>query len=668
MGTRKNWKIILSSLNLIFNPVIIDLFKIFFVFITFFSLYRFIFLLINLNEFVGIPFLIILQSFLVGLRFDISVSLYALSILFILNYLFYFFNKRHWLKIFNIVYTSFVLFVFIFLSVVEIEFYKYFYSRLNIYVFNVEENPKFVIKMIWESYPVILLLLIILLVSFLGFLLVKKVFISTTERRSQSFVYQIITFVIFGILIFIGIRGTLSPKTPLRWGHAFFSTYNACNKLALNGIFTLFDDMIKNPKKTEQAEHLFPSVKSETQLLLQNVLNDSSSMFTSFPLRKYEFDSSPLKFNVVIFLLESFSSNKIEEYTQKGIPLFFNNLKAKSIYFPNFYSNGIHTYMGVFSSLFGLPNLIGTSIMVKTIGQQPFYGLTNILKENGYIGYFAVSHDPNFDNMAGFLHGNGVDYVISQFDFPANLVLSSLGIPDHILFEKMNQVFTTSPEPFFGIILSTNNHGPWIIPKVEGKNFLSTFHYTDWALEHFFELAQKEKYFERTIFVITADHGLVDKPLYDLPLEGMHIPLLIYCPKLLLPIEYRTIGSQMDIPNTILSLLKIPFRTKNFGKNLLNFNPHFENGFAIFHESQTLGIIFNDWYLIDRLKGKPTLHKYKSSDPLKDYAGIYPDTLNMLKEIVEGIYYYTTKLIFERKISFGVDSLQSNKLNKLHQR
>lgn len=234
MGTRKNRKIILSSLNLIFNPVIIDLLKIFFLFIIFFSLYRFIFLLINLNEFVGIPFLIILQSFLVGLRFDISVSLYALSILFILNYLLYFFNKRHWLKIFNIVYTKFVLFVFIFLSVVEIEFYKYFHSRLNIYVFNVEENPKFVIKMIWESYPVIPLLLIILLVSFLGFLLVKKVFKSTNQRRSQSIVYQIITFVIFGILIFIGIRGTLSPKTPLRWGHAFFSTYNACNKLALN--------------------------------------------------------------------------------------------------------------------------------------------------------------------------------------------------------------------------------------------------------------------------------------------------------------------------------------------------------------------------------------------------------------------------------------------------
>ncbi len=667
MGTRKNWKIILSTFKLLFNPVIIDLLKVFLIFISLFSLYRFIFLLINLKEFAGIPFLIILQSFLVGLRFDISVSLYAISILLIINYLFYFFNKRHWLKVFNLSYSTFVFFVFVFLSVVEIEFYKYFHSRLNIYVFNVEENPKFVIKMIWESYPVIPLLLIIILANFFGFFLFKKVFRTTTEGSSQSIVYKFISFVIFSILTFIGIRGTLSPKTPLRWGHAFFSTYNACNKLALNGIFTLFDDLIKNPKKSEQAEQLFLSAKPETKFLLQKVLNDSCSKFLSFPLRKYEFDSSTLKFNVVIFLLESFSSNKIDEYTQKGIPLFFNNLKSKSVYFPNFYSNGIHTYMGVFSSLFGFPNLIGTSIMVRTIGQQPFYGLPNILKENGYTGYFAVSHDPNFDNMAGFLQGNGVDFVVSQFDFPSHFVLSSLGIPDHILFEKMNQVFSTSPEPFFGIILSTNNHGPWIIPSVNGKNFLSTFHYTDWALEHFFELAKREKYFERTIFLITADHGFVEKPLYDLPLEGTHIPLLIYCPKLLQPTEYRTIGSQMDIPNTILSLLKIPFRTKYFGKNLLKFNPNYEQGFAIFHESQTLGIIFNDWYLIDRLKGKATLHKYKSFNPLKDYSEMYPDTLNMLKEIVEGIYYFTTKLIFERKVSLGVDYLNSNKLNKLQQ-
>mgnify|MGYP001080119171 CR=1 FL=1 len=652
MGTRKNRKVaIISFFGQLFNPVITGFLKILIVFLSFFTLYRLVLLLTNIQDFKGIPLSIILQSFLVGLRFDLSVSLYALSALYLVNYIFFFFNKRHWLKLFNLIYLTLIFFVFVFLSIVEIEFYKYFHSRLNVYVLNIEKNLEFVTKMIWESYPVIPLLLIILAISLVGILLFKKLIYSEKARGIPPLGLKIFSFAVFGILMFIGIRGTLSQKTPLRWGHAFFSTYNACNKLALNGIFTLVDDWIKNPKHEEEPEKIFTSVSPKTENILREILDDSISEFIHFPLRKYEFNSPPTKFNVVIFILESFGLNRIEEYTKRGVPLFFNRLKNQSVYFPNFYSNGIHTYMGVFSTLFGYPNLLGKNLMARNIGQQSFNGLPNILKENGYTGYFGVSHDPNFDNMAGFLRGNGVDHIVSQFDFPPNMVISTLGIPDHILFEKMNKVFSASPRPFFGIILSTNNHGPWVIPKVEGKSFVSTFDYTDWALEHFFELAKKENYFDSTVFIITADHGVVENPRYDLPLEGVRIPLLIYCPKILSPAVFETIGSQLDIPNTILSILRIPFFTKNFGKNILcNFGKQ-NKGFAIFHESQTLGIICNDWYLIDRLKSSVSLYKYCSDNPLKDYSEVYPDTARFLKEILEGIYCFTTRMVSERKIS-----------------
>jgi len=665
MGTRKNWKVAtLSFFDNFFNPIITGFLKTLVVFLSFFSLYRLALLVANIQEFKDIPLSIILQSFVVGLRFDLSVSLYALSLLFVLNYFFFFFNKENWLRLFNLVYLTLVLFVFVFLSVVEIEFYKYFHTRLNIYVFNIEKNPGFVTKMIWESYPVIPLLLIVLLITLVGFFIFRKITFSRKVKTAPPPIFKLLSFVVFGILMFIGIRGTLSKKTPLRWGHAFFSTYNACNKLALNGIFTLFDDWMKNPQREEDPEKIFTCITPNTKNLIISVLDDSLSKFLEFPLRKYEFDTHPTKLNVVIFLLESFSSSKIEEYTSRGIPLFFNRLKSQSVYFTNFYSNGIHTCMGVFSSLFGYPNLLGKNLMVRNIGQQSFNGLPNILKENGYTGYFGVSHDPNFDNMAGFLRGNGVEFVISQFDFPQNLVLSTLGIPDHILFERMNTVFASARRPFFGIILSTNNHGPWIIPKVEGKNFISTFDYTDWALERFFELAQKEKYFDSTVFVITADHGVVENPRYDLSLDGVHIPLLIYCPRFLKPAEINTIGSQMDIPNTILSILKIPFFTKNFGKNLFKYAREDKKGFAIFHESQTLGIINNDWYLIDRLKAKPSLYRYNSEEPLKDFAEIYPDTVKFLKEILEGMYYFTTKMVFERKVS-EISSSNANTQGRL---
>jgi phosphoglycerol transferase MdoB-like AlkP superfamily enzyme len=669
MGVRKNWpqNLILHRRNF-FNQLIIQYFLLFSFFVFLFTLYRFFFLVANFSDFHNIPFFTILQAFLVGLRFDVSVVLYFLSVFFVLNSLFYFINKNHLLFYFNLFYLTLVSFILFFAMFVEIEFYRYFHTRLNIYVMNIEKSPGFVLKMVWESYPVVLYLFLIVLFTTTAFFILKKILKMQFDHRSPAFGFKFVSFVVFGILTFIGIRGTLSSKTPLRWGHAFFSTYNQCNKLALNGIFTLVDDILKNPGGIEDVEKLFPFGSKANTKELEALLNDSTSQFVKFPLRKYTFAETPKKYNVVVFLLESFSMGKIKEYTNKGYSLFINKLKNEGIFFENIYSNGTHTYMGLFSATTGLPNLLGKSLLVRAVGQQNFNGLTQVLKKIGYQGYFAVSHDPNFDNMAGFLRGNGVDDIVSQFDFPSSYVISSLGIADHILFERMNQVFANSKTPFYAIILSTNNHGPWIIPKVEGKIFHSTFDYTDWALGHFFELAKREKYFDSTIFVITADHGLVENPLYDLPLEGTHVPLLIYAPQIVRPFVSKVVGSHLDIQNTILSLLKVSFDCTNMGRNLLAFDPKEENGFAVFHEGQTLGIVFGQWFLVDRLKSNCSLYKYKSSTPRFDYSEVYPDTVDFLRRILEGFYYRFNRIILERKISpelyYDANASRDSKANK----
>jgi hypothetical protein len=77
-----------------------------------------------------------------------------------------------------------------------------------------------------------------------------------------------------------------------------------------------------------------------------------------------------------------------------------------------------------------------------------------------------------------------------------------------------------------------------------------------------------------------------------------------------------------------------------------------------------LGIIYNDWFLIDRLKAKPSLYRYNNEEPLKDFAEIYPDTVKFLKEILEGMYYFTTKMVFERKVS-EISSSNANTQGRL---
>ncbi|MEJ2051837.1 MAG: sulfatase-like hydrolase/transferase [Calditrichota bacterium] len=246
------------------------------------------------------------------------------------------------------------------------------------------------------------------------------------------------------------------------------------------------------------------------------------------------------------------------------------------------------------------------------------------------------------------MKSNGVEHIISQFDFSSKDALSKLGVADHKLFEKMNDVFKKSKEPFLGVMLSTNNHGPWIIPPVTGKKFISTFDYTDWALEHFLDLASREDYFKNTIFVITGDHGKAMTPGYDFNLQATHIPCLIYNPNFIKPRVVKNICGHIDLTQTLLGMLQINYQTTNFGRDILHM-PNEEKGLVLMQENNVLGFIYDDWYLIDRIEGNSSLYKYESETPLKDLSTEYPEVEKDLKEKARAIYWMGNELILNRK-------------------
>lgn len=632
------------------SPFLVYFFWISVLFLGIFEGLRLLLLVFNHSDFRHIPALVLMKSFLVGARFDLSITLMTIAPLFLLNYLFYLANWRRKLRIVNLIYLTLFASLYVFLGISEIEFFRYFQVRLNSFFINWGENPAFVIKMIWESYPVVWYILGIVLLVSLIFLMFKKLQDRYYRRSTEEgFFLKITAFVLAVPLIFLGIRGTLSYKTPLRWGHAYFSSYNFANQLALNGVYTLANDIIY--QKTDQADLqklLGIADRRQAYNIVEKMSADSTGVPNKFPLRTYKFGEDSKPYNVVIFLLESYSDYDIRKYEKEGIPLFFNRIKDKGIYFPNFYSNGFHTYIGLFSSLFGMPNVYGKSVLKQNIGQQEFSGLLNILRKKGYTGYFGVSHDPNFDNMAGFLRGNGVDHVISQFDFHRDEVLSSLGVADHKLFEKMNEQFRNAREPFFGVVLSTNNHGPWIIPQVPGKEFRSTFHYTDWALEHFFDLAAHEKYFRNTIFIITGDHGRAETSGYDFNLQLTHIPCLIYNPDIIKPEIVKNVTGQIDLSQTILGQLKMDYRTTNLGRDVLHMPNQF-GGYALMQEGKMLGFIWNDWYLIDHIDGTPELYRYQSENTKHNFAAEKPEVVKKLQQKARALYFVGNDMIFNRK-------------------
>lgn len=93
--------------------------------------------------------------------------------------------------------------------------------------------------------------------------------------------------------------------------------------------------------------------------------------------------------------------------------------------------------------------------------------------------------------------------------------------------------------------------------------------YADWSIRQFMQAAEKQPWFDNTIFVFLGDHGkMVGTPECEMPQSYNHIPLMIYG-KDIKPGVYDGFGGQVDVSPTLLGLLNISYLQNNFGVNLL---------------------------------------------------------------------------------------------------
>ncbi|OZA43318.1 MAG: hypothetical protein B7X81_11425 [Hydrogenophilales bacterium 17-61-76] len=84
----------------------------------------------------------------------------------------------------------------------------------------------------------------------------------------------------------------------------------------------------------------------------------------------------------------------------------------------------------------------------------------------------------------------------------------------------------------------------------------------------FIDQARSKPWFKDTLFVIVADHCASAAGKTSLPLEGYHIPLILYAPDLLKPARNTMLASQIDIPPTLLDAMGLPGDDHFFGVSL----------------------------------------------------------------------------------------------------
>jgi len=573
-------------------------------------------------------------------------------------------NRKIWLSLIGLL-TFFILFFY----AVDFAHFSYLNQRLNASVLNFLEDLSISLSMMWESYPIIRLILLIVVVSIAFSWLMRIVFrrINRTAPATSSrtrIVAFIIVFLFCGICIF----GRFN-QYPLRWSDAFAlgSDYKA--NLALNP-FESFLNSLKFRKSSydlQKLKRLYP-VLSE-YLGLPN--GDSSTLnFTrTIQPRAGAINSRP---NVVLVICESFSGYKSSMW---GNPLnttpFFDSLTKQGLFFDHCFTPTYGTARGVWATVTGIPDVE----MPTTASRNPLaVNQRTIINEfKNYNKFYFLGGSSSWANIRGLLTNN-IDqlhmYEESSYRSPR---IDVWGISDKNLFLESNEVLAKQDSPFFAIIQTSDNHRPYTIPEEDRAAFkevvvpldslkkygfeslaeFNAFRYTDFCFNTFMTAARKEKYFSNTVFVFVGDHGIPGSASAVLPkawteqrLAAEHVPLLFYGPALIPARRMSQVCSQIDILPTIAGMMNAPYINSCLGRDLLDSTVSDKLAFIFDPDYAQTGVVMGDYFYRTQLKtGQQELVSIKNNVKVKETE----EHINKMHQLTEAIHEVSKYLILNNK-------------------
>lgn len=610
-----------------------QLFQLYLIVLLIFSLFRIILFLTQTERIdTSVDKADILMAFLMGIRFDMVISGYILILPFFILTVLSFFNRT-----FPVVYKVLFYYVYAFFSIaflvcaIDIPYFKQFFSRFTITGFEWLGSPKFVFKMVIEEPRYWLIMIPFLCFIFIFYKAFKRIISNSRETSPLPLIPKTGLYLLCLGLIFVGIRGRVEKKSPIRIGTAYFCNNPFLNQLGLNPNFTLIRSYLDSKEERNKTVQLMND--AEALANVQKYLNVGKPD-KNFPLlRQRNKYIKPNNYNVVLIIMESMSAAKMERGGNANhLTPFLDSISHKGYYFSNTYTAGIHTFNGIFSSLFAMPALFRQHPM-KESGILKYHGLFSTLKEKGYSTAYFTTHDGQFDNVEGFLKANDCETVISQINYPASEVKTTLGVPDKYMFEYSIPVLNKLSEkkkPFVAAFMTASDHGPYYVPDYfkprSSELKMQVTEYADYSLQQMIKMASKQKWFKNTVFVFVADHGAPMDNTYDIALDYNHAPLLFYAPYIIKkPKTLDCMAGQIDIFPTIMGLLKQPYANNTLGIDLLSES----RPYIFFNADDKYGVIDRDWLLIAKNDGSKKLYKYRNKDT-RNYA---PEEKNRLEEM-----------------------------------
>ncbi len=272
-----------------------------------------------------------------------------------------------------------------------------------------------------------------------------------------------------------------------------------------------------------------------------------------------------------------------------------NALLEESIYFENIY------YQTADGNTSDSEFIFNTSLYPLRSGavnilysENSYFSLANILQDKGYSSSYFHGNSDSFWNREEMIPSLGFAnfYHEDYFELEEEI---GFGLSDEKFFAQSLDYIKTGKEPFYAFLSTLTSHYPYnyevgkklFLGEWEETligNFIHTINYTDAAIGSFLRVLEEAEILDNSVLVVFGDHvaipdhnreeleefiagGEMSEVAYQ---ELKRIPLIIRMPKGNVIEVNNTLGGQIDIMPTLLTLLGIQrdYNPYMFGKDL----------------------------------------------------------------------------------------------------
>ncbi|MDZ7663194.1 LTA synthase family protein [Thiohalophilus sp.] len=296
----------------------------------------------------------------------------------------------------------------------------------------------------------------------------------------------------------------------------------------------------------------------------------------STPPRMSENQAGPMPVNVIVVLLESWSTHHMQAL-EDGTPVTpnFDALASRAFSDREMIASGMRTTEGMFAIFCSYQNPLG-----QTLARQPqalfdYDCLPRRLADAGWsTAYYQGTHE-NTSGVGAYAQSLGFELsegkqAISERKYPEN----NWGVYDHDLYQHVLRALPDMPEPLLIGINTNTTHdirlhddfSPLVKPDSRLNRERNTLHLADHELGEFVNALENHEWQHPWMLVLVADHTA---RVRGSAVQRFQVPFAIYAPDLVEPGNPEHISHHRDVAPTVAEILKLSLPYA-MGHSLLN--------------------------------------------------------------------------------------------------